>query len=91
MSNNRPYADPRHSLPRADTLLAAIVRSTPADGFADVAALCRSIGHEPRSLRALISTAVTRSYIEPVHPPHTSPQAYRLTPVGRLVKNALEL
>lgn len=87
--NNRPYASPKRRLPGKYTILANLVKNTPADGSADVTTLCNSVGKNARSMRAIISTAVARAYIEPIHPPHTTPQSYRLTPIGQLVKVAL--
>lgn len=89
MSVKRLYASPAKPLPGKDTLLASVVINIPTHGFADVTMICNRAGKNPRSMRAIISTAVSRAYIEPVHPRHTVPQAYRLTAIGGLVKYAL--
>lgn len=87
--NHRSYALPTRGLPGKYTILADIVRNTPYDGDASVTDLCVGLGKNARSLRALISTAVTRAYIQPTMPPHTQGQRYRLTSIGKLVKYAL--
>jgi hypothetical protein len=84
-----PYSRPGHDLPGANTVMADILRVTPANAFATINEICDRVGHHQRSIPPLIHMSVARGYMRPGRNRHTVPQLFQLTQVGVLVKNAL--
>lgn len=87
--NHRSYAQPDRGLPARGTVLADIVLSLPDIGFATVNEICARVGHHQRSIPSILEMAKGRNYAKPRFVPRRTPQQYRLTQFGRLVKAQL--
>lgn len=86
--NNRKYAQADHEPPRPGTLFARIISNTSSEAFSSMDEICRRVATKKTTVNTVVGIAVTRGYIERSGQAWAQPQSYRLTTVGRRLKQA---